>query len=144
MSALAFFNTDLRDGHVVRHACTGVLCCENVQISLERAKLHMHSMLSAVRPLVFNRSNWLQWPSALPFFAIASGCHNVIVDAFLDAFSKSAALAGQTGSIAQEDIAINVVSSADAPAPHDDHGSDAIREEHAKEQRVAVSFMQGK
>eukprot|EP00971_Amphidinium_carterae_P349708 6491167-Amphidinium_carterae.2 len=146
MAALAFFNTDLRDCHVVRHACTGVLCCENVQISLERAKLHMHSLLSAVRPLVFNRSNWLQWPSALHFFAIAAGCHNVIVDAFLDAFSKSASLAGQTGSNAhaQEDVVVNVESSAHVPAPHDDHGRDAVREERAKEQRVAVSFMQGK
>eukprot|EP00971_Amphidinium_carterae_P334734 6470178-Amphidinium_carterae.1 len=97
LAAFHFFNADMRE-RPIKHICAGPMCCHSFQHCLAQARHHMRNVLSAVRPLIFNKSNWLQWSSATHFFGLASGMHNLIVDAFVHAFCTAPAAAREHNS----------------------------------------------
>ena len=78
---------------VLIHHCTGASCCASAESSVEKAQEILDRLISALRPKMFSRANWLEWLSSLTFFGILSGLHSILMQGIQLAFEKEAGIA---------------------------------------------------
>ena len=88
---LEFFNGTWSSPCVLEHRCTGVGCCRSAAFAAEKAKAILSRFLSHHKPVIFSRSNWVEWPRCLGFYAIMSTMHGFGADCIRRAFPVAAA-----------------------------------------------------
>eukprot|EP00971_Amphidinium_carterae_P198043 3930731-Amphidinium_carterae.1 len=86
MLTLDFFNCDWKSR--LCHYCHGPSCCENDAASRKKAIDLLHKLTRVLNPKIFNKANWKDWPASLSFFAVLSGLHSVLAEAFQLAFTS--------------------------------------------------------
>ena len=103
-----FFNSDWRSSTVV-HICRGGTCCKDLQSGLVKAIWLMNRLFTVLRPTMFQKANWTDWPRTVPWFTLAASLHCIGVDAFQMAFCGVETAGGQgsvgpeTGLVVRED-----------------------------------------
>ena len=105
----AFFNFDWRTFNVA-HICPGGGCCKDFKSSLVKAIWLVKRLFTVLRPTMFQKANWTDWPRTVPWFTLASSLHCIGVDAFQLAFTgvdmgggEGCALLPETGLPVRED-----------------------------------------
>eukprot|EP00971_Amphidinium_carterae_P347111 6488947-Amphidinium_carterae.1 len=144
LAALSFFGSDLRRQDGLIHVCRGVECCANEAESLHKGIWLLKRLFTALRPKMFSRANWLDWGTALNFYAFAIGLHGVGITAFHLAYHASgkdgADLQGPLSDMSLDIFAGTKTAGEDAALGEQDTTVQK-RAENATSLRIAKAFM---
>eukprot|EP00971_Amphidinium_carterae_P292256 5801731-Amphidinium_carterae.1 len=157
IAGTTFFGGDWRTPGELVHVCEGERCCNTsggFKFSVTKAVKLFKSLVTALRPNIFAKNNWMAWMSSLRLFAIGTAMNSFLIDVFHDAFAKHTKLEsredvcdvnvlgmGDSSHALEWLVPPNLVDMAPTDMPQRDPNA-IFREENARSLRVALDFMQ--